>query len=97
MVLRNVKKRNKQYSQVFLVFCGTILAEWCSSNLDKILEKTCEGVYFFSEAAEQKSTALLKNYVLHSYFRIILLKVWVIPNCTKATVTCGDKRSYAYT
>ena len=64
----------------------TILTEWRSLNLGKILEKTCEGVHFFSEAADQNSTALLKNYVL-TCFRKILLKVWVIPNCIKATVT----------
>ena len=74
-----------------------ILAEWCSSNLDKILEKTCEVVYFFSEAADWKSTALLKNDALHSYFWKILLKVWVIPNCIKATVNGADERSYTYT
>ena len=30
----------------------TILTEWCSLNLGKILEETCEGVHFFSEAAD---------------------------------------------
>ena len=76
---------------------SSILTEWCSSNFDIILEKTCEGVYFFSEATEWKSIALLKNYAFHSYFWKILLKVWVIPNCIEATVTCGDKSSYTYT
>ena len=64
MVLRNVKERNKQCLSLSCFLrkqpMGTILADWCLSNLDKILEKTCEGVYFFGEAADQKSTALLK-------------------------------------
>ena len=29
-----------------------ILTEWCSSNIGKIVEKTCKGVYFFSEVAD---------------------------------------------
>ena len=29
-----------------------ILTEWCSSNIDKILRKTCKGVYYFSEVAD---------------------------------------------
>ena len=29
-----------------------ILTEWCSSNIGKILEKTCKGVYFFKELAD---------------------------------------------
>ena len=64
-----------------------ILTEWCWSNLDKILEKNCEGVYFSSEVADCKSTALLKNYALYSYFRKTLLKVWVIANCINAAVS----------
>ena len=92
MVLRNVKERNKQCLSLSCFLrkqpMGTILADWCLSNLDKILEKTCEGVYFFGEAADQKSTtALLKSYALHSYFRKLLLKVWVIANSIKAIVT----------
>ena len=58
-----------------------ILTEWCSSNIGKILEKTCKGVYLFSEVADQKPTALPKKYVIHSYFRATLLKVWVIAYC----------------
>ena len=58
-----------------------ILTEWYSSNIDKILEKTCKGVYFFSEVANYKPTALLKKYVLHSYFGTILLNVWVTAYC----------------
>ena len=53
---------------------------------------------FFSELVE--STALLKNYVLYSYFRKILVKVWVIANCIKAInilMPAGNQRSYTYT
>ena len=60
---------------------SNILTEWCSSNIGRILAKNCKGVYFISEVADWKPTALLKKYVLHSYFRTILLKVWVSAYC----------------
>ena len=53
----------------------------------------------FSEVADQKPTALPKKYVIHSYFRATLLKVWVIAYCIKATnllMSGGNKRSYIY-
>ena len=53
---------------------------------------------FFSELVE--STALLKKYVLYSYFRKILVKVRVIANCIKAInilMPAGNQRSYTYT
>ena len=62
-----------------------ILREWCSSNISKFLEKTCKGVYFLVKLQTRSLlTALLKNYVLHSYIRTILLKVWVITYCIQA-------------
>ena len=42
-------------------------------------------------------TALLKNYVLHSYFRTIWLEVWVIAYSIQAInflMSGGNKRSY---
>ena len=41
--------------------------------------------------------ALLKNYVLHSYFRTTLLKVWVIDYFIQAInflMSGGNKRSH---
>ena len=39
------------------------------------MKNPVEDFIFFIEVADEKSTALLKKYVLHSYFITTLLKV----------------------
>ena len=56
LVLRNVKEQNKQYFKPFLFFTEVPNVKYSermvSSNVGKILAKTCKGVYFFSEVAD---------------------------------------------
>ena len=65
LVLRNVKERNKQYVKSFLFFTKLPNMKYFDrmvlSNIGRILEKDCKGVYCFIEAADEKLTALLKN------------------------------------
>ena len=87
LVSRNFKERNKKYFQSFLFFTEVPNVKYSDRMVFiKYRQNPCKNlqnkrVYFLSEVADWKHTALPKSYVLHSYFRTILLKVWVIVYC----------------